>query len=603
MIRLSAIKTERLHTCLIPGFFGCLVFFCLPHAAGGYRVVKWACAGCLLCLLTLLLYRGIERLRLPSGALFLCAAVLLPLSFTFSLFADDPVVAITLAGILRYCTGCAFFLLAGFLWSSLEKRHKEASLLCLLVIAAMATIPLMVSFYGMYREGTIFEPDITGTFGNPNWAAGYFTAAIPFALFFLFAGSNKLKRLLSCLSLIMLAAGIAVSFSKTAVVTGLIIVGVSLCVFFKNSIMRKAALPCGALLCIFFVYRFHQTILIWLEPRLFIWKALLLSLRDTWLIGNGALQALGHFETGAAQVIGGDMNRYMPSSQVDFVHNEYLQALSEGGIVGLISMIALVVLTLGKAYRSKSGTVHAAGLAFFTLCINGCGDSPLQVPVTFYLWWFLAAVIWYDGPDDDAYTVRHSRVVKTVLVVCFILFFIEGGRNALGSWFWTKSGTTTTLVQQKKALQRAALFLPEAGNVQTEYAQALLRSRQYREARAQALRARAVKFDYDDLYVMTEADVELKAIDPVPAWQDIAERFPCLNYPRYKLAEVYFRNKEYEQSRKECYTILENACQRVNPRRPYAAQAGAIIEMVDRAEKEERQERSPYDANGKSGTQ
>lgn len=588
---------------LIPGFFGSLVFFCLPHAAGGYRVVKWACAGCLLCLLTLLLYRSVERLRLPSGALFLCAAALLPLSLAFSLFTDETVVAITLAGILRYCTGCAFFLLAGSIWSSLEQRHKEVSLLCLLVIAALATIPLMVSFYGMYREGRIFESGITGTFGNPNWAAGYFTAAIPFALFFLFAVSGNRKRWIASLSFILLAAGIAVSFSKTAVVTGMVIVGVSLFVFSKNSIMRKAVLPCGALLCLFFVYRFHQTILVWLEPRLFIWKALLISLQDTRLIGNGALQALRCFEMGAVQVIGGDMNCYMPSSQVDFVHNEYLQALAEGGIVGLISMIALVVLTLVKAYRSKSVTVHAAGLSFVALCINGCGDAPLQVPVTFYFWCFLAAVIWFDGHDDDAYAVRHCRVVKTVLVLCFVLFFIEGGRNALGSWFWTQSGATTTLVQQKKALQRAVLFLPEAGNVQTEYAQALLRSRQYREARAQALRARAVKFDYDDLYVITEADVKMKVIDPVPAWQDIAERFPCLNYPRYKLAEFYLSNNEYEQSRKECYRILENACPRVNPRRPYAAQAGSIIAMIDSAGKKERHERSSSDANSTSGTQ
>jgi hypothetical protein len=267
--------------------------------------------------------------------------------------------------------------------------------------------------------------------------------------------------------------------------------------------------------------------------------------------------------------------------QVDFVHNDFLQALAESGIIGLMSFLALVVCTLAKAYRSESRAVHAAGLSLLALCINGCGDSPLQVPVTFFYWCFLAGAIWFDKAVADGFAVRNPRVVKTVLALCLVLFFVEGGRQALGSWFWTKSGSTTTLVQQKKALKQAAFFLPEAGNVQTEYAQALARSRQYREARAQALRAKAVKFDYDDLYVITEADIELKVIDPVPAWQDLADRFPCLNYPRYKLAGLYLQNKEYQRALDECNAIISNPCSAVNPQRPFYDHAVRITEMID----------------------
>ena len=89
-----------------------------------------------------------------------------------------------------------------------------------------------------------------------------------------------------------------------------------------------------------------------------------------------------------AHLIGGSTTAYMPTTLVDFVHNDYLQALAEGGIVGLVSYLAIIVLTLKKAYCSDSRLVHAAGLSFLALSIIALADSPLQVPVTFFVWWF-----------------------------------------------------------------------------------------------------------------------------------------------------------------------------------------------------------------------
>lgn len=579
-------RLNRMLSYALPGFFGSLVFFCLPHAAGGYRTVKWACAGFLLFCLTALLFRSIECLRLPSSNLFLLAAAFFPLSLAFSLFADGTDVVISLIGISRYFIGIAFLILTGFIWSSLEQQQKEARLFYLLVIAALSTIPLIFSFYGMYHEGHIFEPDITGTFGNPNWAAGYFVAVIPVALCFLFTASDNLKRWLVSLSLVMVAAGIAVSFSKTAAGTGTVMLGVSLFVFYKNRVFRKILLLCVALLCLFFVYHFHQIILIWLEPRLFIWKALIIAMRDTWLIGNGALQALRNIEGGASQVIAGSINSYMPSSQVDFVHNDFLQALAEGGITGLVSFLVIVFTTLAKAFRAGSRLAQTAGLSFLALSINSLGESPRQVPVTFYAWWFFMAIIWFDHIAEKGLTVKKTGAVKALLLVAMVLFVTEGARQSIGVYYWTKSGGTTTLVEQNKCLKTASLLLPEVGNVQTEYAQALTRSRQHMQARKYAVRAKAVKFDYDDLYVITEADIALKVIDPVPAWKDIADKFPCLNYPRFKLAETYLKNKSYQQARDECNVIMRNNCNAVNPGQPYYNQAVKIIELLDKLEQE-----------------
>ncbi len=167
--------------------------------------------------------------------------------------------------------------------------------------------------------------------------------------------------------------------------------------------------------------------------------------------------------------------------------------------------------------------MHAAGLSFLALSISALADSPLQVPVTFFVWWFFLAVIWYDDAAGDSVIIKNPTAVKAILLVCLVLFFAEGGRQALGSYFWTKSGQSTNLVQQKDYLKKASFLLAETGNVHTEYAQALERSRQPREARTQALRARAVKFDYEDLYVIAAAEIHLGIQDPLRAWKNIAE--------------------------------------------------------------------------------
>ncbi len=573
-------KLSTFTTYLLPGFFGGLVFFYVPEASGGYRVVKWAFACLLLLCGTALLYRSIGRLRLPSPKFLLIAVFVFPASLAFSLFADGTDMAVSLAGISRFCTGIAFSLLAGSLWSTFDRKNKDTTFLFLMIIAALSAIPLAISFYRMYSDGYFFEPDIAGTFGNPNWAAGYFVTAIPIAVYALFAFSGRFKKLIAGASLFLVLCGIAVSVSKTGILTGLVILAISFSAFSKHATSKKYILLTGFLLCLAGSIWQYDMLLHGLQPRLFIWQALAVGLPDTWLIGNGALQGLRSIQGGMAQLIGGSTAAYMPTTLVDFVHNDYLQALVEGGIVGLISYMAIIVLTLQKAYCSDSRLVQAAGLSFLALSIIAFADSPLQVPVTFFIWWFFWAVIWYDDAAVDSVIIRNSTAVKAILLVCLVLFFTEGGRQALGSYFWTKSGQSINLVQQKDYLKKASFLLAETGNVHTEYAQALERSRQPREARAQALRARAVKFDYDDLYVIAAAEIHLGIKDPLTAWKNLADDFPCLHYPKIKMAEHYLKNGEYESARDQCTSII-NGCLSVNPGQPFSEQAWRIIEMID----------------------
>ncbi len=574
------LKLSRLSAYVLPGFLGGLAFFCLPAASGGYRVVKWAFACLLLFCATALLCRSIEQLRLPSRKLFLLAVFVFPASLALSLLTDGADGAICLAGISRLLTGIAFLLLAGSLWSTYDRQNRDSAFFAFICIAALSAIPLAISFYRMFSDGYIFEPGITGTFGNPNWAAAYLVTAIPVAAYALIDFPGRFKKVIAGGCLLMVLCGIAVSLSKTGMLTGVVMLFVSFSAFSKHATGKKYVLLSGALLCLAGIIWYNGQLLQWLQPRLYIWRALALGLPDTWLVGSGALQGLRTIQAGLATIIGGSSTAYMPTTQVDFIHNDYLQALAEGGIAGFVSYVAIIVLTLKKAYCSASRSAHAAGLAFLALSIFALADSPLQVPVTFFVWCFFLAIIWYDDAAVGCAVIKNTAAVKAVLCACLALFLAEGGRQALGSYCWSKSGQTTTLVQQKKYLDLAAFFLAESGSVHTEYAQALERSRQYRQALTQALRAKAVKFDYDDLYVIAAARIHLGIQEPLTAWGNISADFPCLHYPKIKRAEYYLQKGTYERAREECSSVIYE-CQSVNPGEPFSEQALNIIEMID----------------------
>ncbi|MEI6127226.1 MAG: hypothetical protein WCQ99_11815 [Pseudomonadota bacterium] len=300
-------KLNNIFIYFLPGFFGSLAFFYVPQAAGGYRIVKWAFAGFLLFSIAVLLFRRVERLCLPSNKVLLTAAALFPISLAFSLFSHGMDIPVCLMGISRYCVGLTFSVLVGFMWSSFDQQQKEKTLFYLLIIAALSTIPLIISFAGMYSKGYLFEPDISGTFGNPNWAGGYFVTAIPFALYFLVTASGNIKKLPAGLSFIMVLAGLAASVSKSAILTAMLILPISLLALYNRPLIKKTVYA-GVGVFLFFIIYFKKTLYLWLEPRLFIWRALLITMRENLFFGNGALQALRNIEGGLTQLINGDIN-------------------------------------------------------------------------------------------------------------------------------------------------------------------------------------------------------------------------------------------------------------------------------------------------------
>ena len=85
---------------------------------------------------------------------------------------------------------------------------------------------------------------------------------------------------------------------------------------------------------------------------------------------------------------------------VNYAHNDYLQALSDGGAVGLVLALAFVVLLwreVGRALQAEdrrlAGLALGGGAGTFALLVHSMFDFNLQIPSNAVLFLFLSAVI------------------------------------------------------------------------------------------------------------------------------------------------------------------------------------------------------------------
>jgi O-antigen ligase len=85
---------------------------------------------------------------------------------------------------------------------------------------------------------------------------------------------------------------------------------------------------------------------------------------------------------------------------VDYAHNDYIQAMTDGGIVGGLLAVAFIVLIMRAAFRGmKSDDPLLAGLAMgcgagvFSMLVHSLFDFNLQIPSNALLFLFLSAVI------------------------------------------------------------------------------------------------------------------------------------------------------------------------------------------------------------------
>jgi hypothetical protein len=240
-------------------------------------------------------------------------------------------------------------------------------------------------------------------------------------------------------------------------------------------------------------------------------------------------------------LIDGDPTAFMPLSSVDFAHHDLLQFAAEGGLLTAVAFIVVVVAAWIQAHRRSDPLSLAVGGAVAALVVNGFADSPLRVPSTFVLFFFLLGWL---SPAERA--PAHRPILAWLPAAIVLLGLLQGVRFAAGNAAWTLGRDALSAGMPAVAdLERARFWMPEHGRSASQYARALARAGRFDAALAASTRAAALRFDFDD--EIFRRDLQGRSLDraaQVSQWQELGARFPALFTPQMRLGALHLRGND-----------------------------------------------------------
>ncbi|MBX3181665.1 MAG: O-antigen ligase family protein [Polyangiaceae bacterium] len=639
----------------------------LPGSAGGYRLVKWGVFGVALAVLALAVL--IERPRLPAvrhwlpvGG-FVGAAVFMPALSSALSPAHVP-------GALGLMCGLALWLTT-FLALQGDDASRRAGISVLiwasvpiagLVLLQAAGLRFMTS--EVYTGAEFRAP---GTLGNPNWAAAFLAPLAPLALSLaatrgrqtvnrLSSSNKQLERcegeqrraedpgnralaphgadfsgpsggkLIGALErpwphylvAALLAFATLATLSKGGALT--LAAGLVVYVVINRQVQRRlriallagvAASAVGAL-----TFAWQQGLFVsasWLRGRLFLWQNALFLANERPLTGVGLGGYVPAYGRSSAALIDGDPSVFMPLSSIDFAHNDVLQYAAEGGFVTVAAFLLVGATALRTAHRLGGPLARGVGAALAAIFVGGLADSPMRVPSTFVLFFFLLGWLSaasrakqapsHEGEDtkkvrttkeaalgaqraprvkqsapkerrisqvrstNEARSVtrtagsRHSgHTAEIVLVAIALLGLVQGIRFLAGNAAWTQGRDALIAGRPAVAhLERARLYLPEHGRSASQLARALTREGKPADALEMLAVASTLRFDFDD--ELLRCDLQVRSLDPdaaIDRWQALAGRYPALVTPRLRLGMLHLQAGDRDAATAAFRAVLES---------------------------------------------
>ena len=216
-----------------------------------------------------------------------------------------------------------------------------------------------------------FQNQVGGVFNNPDHFACFLGASLPLIMAaVLFGKLGKTVRLGLIFLAVSAAVGVVAARSDLAILTTAIGIGVffllSLIIVWKNlnSAARKstiAVLLTAGILSGGFLFA-HKIRLAHAVDGRILTKGNAIHLPDVWKAAHQQFSVSPFFGTGSRSFYYYG-RRFRPgtasgnSSEAEFVHNEYLQTLSDYGLTGLMLMLVVLLFHLGNGIKFVRGYV------------------------------------------------------------------------------------------------------------------------------------------------------------------------------------------------------------------------------------------------------
>lgn len=557
---------------------GIIALFVTPGYEGAYRLSKWGFSGFALLLLSGAFLFSIkksplsfipkERTLFIAATAFAASAIILPVCFT-------PFMVLHMAGALRLLMGLSFAYLTAL---ALEEKpaYKKQGIIVILALGAFCAIIVILQAAGLkFLTNTHFttaEFRSPGTFGNPNWAAAFLLPLVPISFALTGNSDNRREKLFYNVTTLLIIIGTIVTFSKAGILSmigGIIIyflLGNRLEPKVRKLILCAIALTSLAILIFAGINDYFLT-LPWMRGRIFLWKGALFLIASHPFAGVGIGGFLPSYPLAAARIINGSSTAFMPLGTISFMHNEPLQIAVEGGLLTVFLYLSLIVWAIYLSYRRKEDLSRGIGAAIAALFLHGLADSPLQLPATFMLFWFLIGWMMSGNQESISFSGHKKRLQHRLKIAAFIVTILiiallaltQGVRFTLGNLLWTKG---KILLSKKnasgiEALQIATVCLPEIGQIRSDYAKGLVAAGLNSEALNELDAASKLYFNFDDVFLrLNILDKISDQVTVIEEWQGLSREFPSLVTPHYRLGLIYLEENKVDLAVAEFSKVL-----------------------------------------------
>ena len=456
--------SARLDQAITVGLLAVIVFTALAHGA----IEPWSVALFELSLVALLLLWGIKIvvdkqlvMNIPAAAFPLIAFLALGLAQSIVLTGQDGRrLSLSMnVEITRVTVTIIFFSLAAFLMAAnfLMSRARLRMLTKFIVVfgLAMAVFGLVqkLAWNGRFYWLRVASEDIASPFGpffNHSRFAGYLELLLPVPVALIMTRSLRLEaRIFYGFAAVMMGVATIASLSRGGMISlvaelmFIAILSVRLAreredVFQRNILVRRSAgaahylrlfSQAGVILTIALtitlgilwigpepvVNRVTQGSLASAEPqketlwtsRGWIWRDTLTMIRKHPLIGVG----LGAFETAYPIYSQSD-----GSLLVNAAHNDYLQVLAEGGVIGgalILWFIIAIFRATSRGLRSRdpwlAGLALGSSASIFGMLVHSLFDFNLQFPSHALVFVLLSAVVSHLGAKVPQAVAEGAR--------------------------------------------------------------------------------------------------------------------------------------------------------------------------------------------------
>lgn len=304
--------------------------------------------------------------------------------------------------LIRNLLPCAGFLL--LLWMRVQPRRFILALISSGTIVALIALLQLVRldpFLLLNLAGSLQGSSrmrIFSTLGNPNFVAALLTAILPLTVWCVQSGRENPPRLWRVLQICaaLIQAGAIIATGSRAPVLGFLAVGFWM--LFRRSRFSRIIVTAGLVICaILILLSTARPLENTISGRFYIWRIVGSHISDVPIAGFGP----GAFPLRFAEWET-DYIRSNPESPdrpyfglQDHAHNDYLEIFVDYGVVGFLSFLAVLGLSVPMLRRSAQ-SVLANGIAasIIALLAIAAVDFPLHRPAEWYLFWTQLALLW-----------------------------------------------------------------------------------------------------------------------------------------------------------------------------------------------------------------